>query len=169
MPRDPTVCTEARDLVRRRFSLRDRSAAGSSPGAARRPAGPARNHRFPRRGPVPRGAGGGYPRGRGPRAPLFVWHSDKDETELRDWLGVWKASEILAVGGAAEKCKALPDVRVRTFPDEKRTFSAALEFQARRGSVRVLVAANPADGGLSALAPWLAAQKHAALLLTDAK
>jgi hypothetical protein len=103
------------------------------------------------------------------RAPLFVWHSDKDETELRDRLGDWKTSEILAVGNVAASCKALPDVRVRTFPDEKRTLSATLEFQARRGPVRVLVAANPADGGLSTLAPWVAAQKCAALLLTGPK
>jgi hypothetical protein len=102
-------------------------------------------------------------------APLFVWHSDEDETELRGWLGVWKANEILAVGIISTKCKAIPDVRVRTFPDEKRTFSAALEFQARRGPVRTLVVANPADGGLSTLAPYVAAQKRAALLLTDPK
>src|SRR5262249_24788375 len=103
------------------------------------------------------------------RAPLFVWHSDKDETELRDWLSVWHTDEVLAVGNVSEQCKNLPDVRLRSFPDEKRTFSAALEFQARRGSVRTLVVANPGDSGLATLAPWVTAQKRAVLLLTNAK
>src|SRR5262249_17073932 len=103
------------------------------------------------------------------RAPLFVWHSDKDETELRDWMAVWHAGEILAVGNVAEQCKAMSDVRLRSFPDEKRTISAALEFQARRGTVRTLVVANPSDSGLATLAPWVTAQKRAVLLLTNAK
>ena len=55
---------------------------------------------------------------------------------------------------------------------EKAVAAAYLKWLVKKGPIRTLVVANPADdneglGGMAALAPWIALQKHAALLLTN--
>jgi hypothetical protein len=56
--------------------------------------------------------------------------------------------------------------------DEEAVVAEYLKQQVRQGPVKTLVVANPADtrpgrGGMSTLAPWIALQHHAALLLTN--
>src|SRR5262249_26035663 len=62
---------------------------------------------------------------------------------------------------------------VTELTDEGAVAAAHVEHLRQHGPVRTLVVANPADvraerGGLSALAPWVALQRCAALLLTNA-
>jgi hypothetical protein len=68
--------------------------------------------------------------------------------------------------------RGLPDIHVTRLLDEAAVTAACVRHLRRRGPVTTLVVANPADdrpglGGTSALAPWLAVRKHAALLLTN--
>ncbi|MFL5339034.1 MAG: C25 family cysteine peptidase [Gemmataceae bacterium] len=97
-------------------------------------------------------------------APLFVLHSDEDAKDLSDRLRAWQTREVLAVGTTAE---AGGVETITHYSDEEQVFAATIDQLARRGPVKTLVVANPADSGLSTIAPWIAAQKHAALLLTN--
>ena len=108
------------------------------------------------------------------KAPLFVLRGKSDEpAELRRWLAEWQAREVLAVGKADSACAKLPGVRTRLLPNASALETEAYRHLRRGGKVTTLVVANPHDGAnkhanLSALAPWLAAQKRAVLLLTNA-
>jgi hypothetical protein len=100
------------------------------------------------------------------RAPLFV----APDGELPNWLDRWQTREVLAVGGAlpASQRPATEDgVRVRDLPDEDATRAAALQFLSQRGPINALVLANPAESKMSPLAPWIAARRNGALLLTN--
>jgi hypothetical protein len=107
------------------------------------------------------------------RAPLVVLHGRQEEVApLRRQLADWGAERIYAAGVAARVCRALGTAKVRRLADVEAVAALYLEKVARRGPVRTLVVANPADtgkdlGGMSALAPWAALQKRAALLLTN--
>src|SRR5262249_37160290 len=62
------------------------------------------------------------------------------------------------------------DVPLIRLGDEEAVAAAYLRHQLRKGPVETLVIANPADtehGAMSALAPWVALEKRAPLLLTD--
>ncbi len=106
-------------------------------------------------------------------APLVVLHGkvgDADRLDRR--LAKWDARQVYAVGKAARACRSLRGVKVLRLPDEEAVTTAYLRHQLRKGPVHTLVVANPADtgkdlGGMSALAPWVALQKRAALLLTN--
>src|SRR5262249_40116931 len=57
--------------------------------------------------------------------------------------------------------------------DEKAIASAYMKWQQKKGPIRTIVVANPADGGdglggMASLAPWIGLQKRAALLLANA-
>ncbi len=107
-------------------------------------------------------------------APLFVARGDEGEAAaLRRWLARWKTGEVMACGNVAKLCRDLGETRVTALADETEVATAYLRLQARKGPLATLVVANPADlrkefGGTSRLAPWLALQKRAALLLTNA-
>jgi hypothetical protein len=100
------------------------------------------------------------------RAPLVVTH---DEDDIKGRLREWATREVYAVGGAAKL--ELSDVRRVPLADADAVAKAYREQLAKKGPVQSLVVANPADvekgGGMSTLAPWVAVQKRAALLLTD--
>jgi hypothetical protein len=107
------------------------------------------------------------------QVPLFVSHGKPGEaTELRQRLGAWGAAEVLAAGPAAKLCRGLSGVRVVRLADESAVAATHRRALAKKGAINTLVLANPADlvpgkGGMSALAPWVALRRHAALLLTN--
>jgi hypothetical protein len=107
-------------------------------------------------------------------APLFVTHGASGEAEeLRQRLAEWGAKRVYAVGDVGKLPRDLCDVRVTRLADEKAVAAAYLSRLRKKGPIRTLVVANPADnkdglGGMASLAPWIALQKHAALLLTNA-
>jgi hypothetical protein len=108
-------------------------------------------------------------------APLFAVHGADDEAnELRQWLGQWGTRQVYAVGNVGKLTDHLGDVKVTHLPSERAVAAAYLKQQLKKGPVRTLVVANPADdkdglGGMASLAPWLALQKRGALLLTNAE
>jgi len=106
-------------------------------------------------------------------APLFVEHQNPgDAEELARWLGEWHTRQVYAVGEATRVCKHLSDVRLLHLRDAQAVSACYLRHLHKDGPIRNLVVANPADGrtgleNLSTLAPWIAIQKRAVLLLTD--
>ncbi len=107
------------------------------------------------------------------RAPLVITHdSPAEAASLRRRLEAWGTTEVHAAGAAGQLCRGLPGVRVTRLADERAVTSEYLRRLRQRGPVTTLVLANPADGapgrpGMSALAPWVALQRHAALVLTN--
>ncbi len=106
------------------------------------------------------------------RAPLFVLRGDDGETDhLARRVAAWRPDEVIAVGEAATVCRTLKYAKVTPLADEAAVAADCLRRQLGRGKVETLVVANPADGGkgtpLARLAPWLALQRRAALLLTN--
>jgi hypothetical protein len=107
------------------------------------------------------------------RAPLLVSHDQAgDAVQLRHAVAYWNSREVLAVGPAYRLCRDLGDVAVVRLADEAAVATACLRHLRQRGPIETLVVTNPADdraglGGTSSLAPWLAAGKRAALLLTN--
>jgi hypothetical protein len=108
-------------------------------------------------------------------APLYVLHGWAGEkAELGRWLEQWHAHKVFAVGSAARLCQGLADTRVVPLADEEAVAAAHRRQMLRAGAIQTLVLANPADlsprlGGMSVLAPWVAVQRQAALLLTNDK
>src|SRR5207302_10257150 len=79
------------------------------------------------------------------------------------------AKEVVAVGAAITPCKKLEGVQVAGLADAASVAAAHRKELTRGGKVETLVLANPADAKkLSALAPWVAVKRRAALLLTAA-
>lgn len=107
------------------------------------------------------------------RAPLFVSHNLTSETHrLHQLMDQWKTRQVYALGSAYPRSKQTLGVDVTRLAGEKQVAAATLERLARQGPVRTLVVANPADArddklALSSLAPWVALQRRAALLLTN--
>lgn len=107
-------------------------------------------------------------------APLFVTHGTRGEAEeLRQRLAEWQTNWVYAVGDVGKLTRDLANVRVTWLADENAVAAAHLKRLAKKGPIRTLVIANPADDGdglegMAALAPWIALQKHAALVLTNA-
>ena len=108
-------------------------------------------------------------------APLFVLHDEPGEAaELRRWLVDWGTREVFAAGAAVEPGPDLPDVRVVPLADEAAVAACYLRHQETKGPLHALVVANPSDSerglsAMSALAPYVALQQRAALLLTNGK
>jgi hypothetical protein len=106
------------------------------------------------------------------RAPLFVLRGNDGESEyLARRVADWRPAEVIAVGEAAPVCRALKYAKVTPLADEAALSTDLLRRQLARGKVDTLVVANPADAtkgkSLARLAPWLALQHRAALLLTN--
>ncbi len=107
------------------------------------------------------------------KAPLMIATGEvRAEVELRRQLRHWKTREVYVIGTAARSTGDLPDVRRITLTDEAAVAAAQQKHQSARGTIQSLVVANPADdapglGGMSALAPWVAAQHRSILLLTN--
>jgi hypothetical protein len=106
------------------------------------------------------------------RAPLVLSRGPNDDAGLRRALTVWESREIITVGATYRLCRDLGERHVVRLLDEEAVAAFGLSRLQRRGSVHTLVVTNPADdrpglGGMSALAPWLAARKRAVLLLTN--
>jgi hypothetical protein len=101
-------------------------------------------------------------------APLWLMHENTgDAARLRAWLGTAKVNQAWLIGSAESLAGDLAGVRTVRLADEEAVAAAHRKLLTRQGPIATLVVANPADKGkLSALAPWVAAQKHAALLLT---
>src|SRR5262249_52954656 len=106
-------------------------------------------------------------------APLFVYHGREDEAaELRDRLTAWNAKEVFVVGETADNLPQPSDLRLVPLADEQAVAAAYLPELAREGPGRNGGARNAADttrekGGMSVLAPWIAVQRRAALVLTN--
>ncbi len=109
------------------------------------------------------------------RAPLFVARGDDGEADdLRRWLSESATRSVLAVGAARDLCRAAADglpepPSVEHVADGRAAAAAYLRRLSETGPVDTLVVANPEDGsgGMSALAPWVAVRRRAALLLTN--
>lgn len=107
------------------------------------------------------------------RAPLYVLRGQSGEAaNLRRQLLAWDTAEVFAVGKAARSCANLDRVRVVPLKGEQQVSDLTIQTLLRDGPIRTLVLANPTDdrdgrSGMSALAPWIALQKRAALLLTN--
>jgi hypothetical protein len=117
------------------------------------------------------------------RAPLLVSHGKAEDSErVRRICKDWPIQEIVAVGDVAGRFPS--NVGVTRLPDEQAVADAHLRRLLADGPVTALVVANPADGeaggssapgegkaednAMSSLAPWIALQKRALLLLTNA-
>jgi hypothetical protein len=108
------------------------------------------------------------------RAPLFVLEGGRNEIGVLRELAVrWKPSEAYLVGNARKVATALPECRCTMVPDARSVAKLYVERIADSGTIRTAVVTNPFDSaaspaGHSVLAPWLAVQKRAPLLLTSA-
>ena len=104
------------------------------------------------------------------RAPLWVLRGPDDRARLSQMLGEWQTRRVLAAGLEGRLPHHLAGVHVIHLPDEEAVRS--LHWR-QLGETDALVVANPTDTrqrltGMSVLAPMLAIQHHAPLLLTDA-
>jgi hypothetical protein len=103
--------------------------------------------------------------------PLFVMSSKEDAAELQQWVHRWKSRELLVVGNAAALCRQIAGVEVTVIPDAEAVADAHRRRLAEQGPIETIVVANPADRqgkpATSVLAPWIALQRRAALLLTN--
>jgi len=108
------------------------------------------------------------------KAPLLLTNDQETEPkELAKLLADGNTQEVYAVGGAARLPDKLGEMRLVTLSNEEEVRAAYLQHQLKNGPIQTLVIANPADirdGGekISTLAPWIALQKRAALVLTNA-
>jgi hypothetical protein len=108
------------------------------------------------------------------RAPLYVVHGRDSETvKLTKQLGEWRTRRVHLVGKAEKLAEKLPAVEHVVLGGESAVAAAYQRELARRSRIDNAIFANPFDtggelGGTSALAPWLACRRRAALLLTNA-
>jgi hypothetical protein len=110
------------------------------------------------------------------QAPFCVVTGQSGENVLlRKQLAEWDVKEVYAVGNTA---KIVPQLNLRAklvhLRDAEIVALAHRRLLRQQGAIENLVVANPADGkrglpDLSTLAPWIAIQRHAALLLTSEK
>ncbi len=103
------------------------------------------------------------------RAPLFVLRENNADQIRRN---LKTAGFLFAVGPALAWCQKIPKARVHSLADTAAITSAFFQYRLSKADVKTLVVANPADlgsgrGGMSTLAPWIAYQKKALLLLTN--
>jgi hypothetical protein len=107
------------------------------------------------------------------QAPLCVLHEPAQQVaEIHRCLEEWRTREVYAVGAVPGEWEFLRNKDVRRLADEKEVVNVYLQNLSKQGPVRTLVLANPDDieaarGGMSTLAPWIAVQQRAALILTD--
>ena len=108
------------------------------------------------------------------RAPLFVLEGQRQERDhLLELARQWKARDVYLVGTAQKLAAQLSAYHCTTLHDAKAVARLRIERLADAGTIRTAVVTNPFDekfgpSPLSMLAPWLAVQKRAPLLLTGA-
>jgi hypothetical protein len=79
-------------------------------------------------------------------------------------------TEVYAVGRTGSIFAKSTNLRVHNLPDEAAVTAAYAKALLKSGPIQTIVLANPTDHHtMSTLAPWIAIQKHAALVLTDDK
>jgi hypothetical protein len=109
------------------------------------------------------------------RAPLFVLHGRESDAErLVRQLGEWRTRRVHLVGKAEKLTEQLPGIETIKLAGESAVSAAYQKQLTRKWRIENVVFANPFDiggemGGISALAPWIAPRRHAALLLTNAE
>jgi hypothetical protein len=107
------------------------------------------------------------------QAPLWVHRSlTEDVYELKGQLADWQAVTVYAVGSARDVCREAGVGQVIDLADECAVSACRLKHLRSHGPVKNLVVANPADSrkglaSMACLAPWVAVQRRAALLLTN--
>jgi Peptidase family C25 len=97
---------------------------------------------------------------------------DAEGTDVANIVGAKEFEKVFAVGAAVPACARLWPGRVTQVADASAVATAHLRLLRQAGPIRTLIVANPADmapgkGRLSSLAPWVAHQKHAGLVLTN--
>ncbi len=108
-------------------------------------------------------------------APLYVLHGRESETgRLVRKVGEWHTRRVHLVGKAEKLAEQLPGIEQIKLSGESAVAAAYQKQLACKGRIENVVFANPADtsaelGGTSALAPWIAPRRNAALLLTNAE
>ena len=108
-------------------------------------------------------------------APLYVLHGrDSEAARLVRKIGEWRARRVYLVGKAEKLAEQLPGLEHVKLASENAVALAYQKQLACKGRIENVVFANSADtreemGGTSALAPWIAPRRHAALLLTNAE
>jgi len=103
------------------------------------------------------------------KAPLLLSDGSQDYARV---LAGWQTEEIYNVAGSAKGLGKASGARLIKLADEDAVVASYLIHQLKNGPISTLVVANPADlqddkGRMSTLAPWLAIQKRAALVLTN--
>jgi hypothetical protein len=106
-------------------------------------------------------------------APLYVVRGHVNEsTKLSKLMRGWHTRRVFVIGKADKLSKDFKGVEVVHLSGESAVASAYQKQLRQGGRIVNAVVANPADcgenlGGTSALAPWIALRKRAALLLTN--
>jgi hypothetical protein len=114
------------------------------------------------------------------QAPLYLTTSEPGERlVLRQQFAQWETKEIYAVGNAAQLVAKShrndqAEIKLIRLRDAEMVASAHRRQLKKQGPIENLVVTNPADGkrgltNMSVLAPWIAIQHRAALLLTGEK
>ncbi|MGH7227170.1 MAG: hypothetical protein ACRELF_28475, partial [Gemmataceae bacterium] len=109
------------------------------------------------------------------RAPLYVLHGrDSEAVRLLGKLGEWQTRRVHLIGTAQKLADKLPGIELVKLDGESAVAAAYQKQLTRKGHIENAVFANPEDtraemGGTSALAPWIAPRRNAALLLTNAE
>ncbi|MHB1426445.1 MAG: C25 family cysteine peptidase [Gemmataceae bacterium] len=109
------------------------------------------------------------------RAPLYVLHGrDSEAARLVRKLGEWQTRRVHLIGKAEKLAEQLPGIQAVKLGGESAVAAAYQKQLTCKGRIENVVFANPADprgemGGTSALAPWIAPRRNAALLLTNAE
>lgn len=107
------------------------------------------------------------------KAPLVVIRADDRDTKaLTESLKGWKTKTVFGVGAAASQVPEVEGLRTVTLADEDVLVRQLRRELAREGRIQTVVMANAADsanklGNMSLLAPWLALQRKALLVLTN--
>lgn len=105
------------------------------------------------------------------KAPLYVTSGDaKESVDMLRRLADWGTRQVFVIGSAAARCPETTKIAIVPLFDEKAVAAAYCEEHLKKGPINALVIANPADaklGGMSVLAPWLAIERRALLLLTN--
>jgi hypothetical protein len=107
------------------------------------------------------------------RVPLWVHRGSSDDASaLKRQLADWQTSTVYAVGSARDVCREAGAAHVIHLANEAAVAACCLKHLRSHGPVKNIVVANPADSrkglaGMACLAPWVAVQRRAALLLTN--
>ena len=106
------------------------------------------------------------------RAPLAIVDGSDNDERLARRFRQWQTRTLFIVGDAGKTFRVPEGLRSVMLADEPSIQTACLQALEKVGAVHNVVVTNPADvraggAGLSALAPWIAAQRRALLLLTD--